>query len=78
LGERDVFASPAEGEALVAMNPNLRLVRVAGGGHIPWIDDPDTVVGEIERFLARATERNGGSVVSTAIDAAGREANATA
>ena len=54
------------------MNPNLRLVRVAGAGHIPWIDDPDTVVGEIERFLARATERNGGSVVSTGIDAAGR------
>jgi pimeloyl-ACP methyl ester carboxylesterase len=36
-------------------NPNLRLVRVRGAGHNAWIDDPDTVVAEIERFLA--TER---------------------
>jgi pimeloyl-ACP methyl ester carboxylesterase len=47
--------SPKEGETLVATNPNLRLVRVPGAGHNAWIDDPDTVVAEIERFLA--TER---------------------
>ena len=34
------------------MNPNFRLVRIAGAGHIPWIDDPERVVAEIERFLA--------------------------
>jgi 2-hydroxy-6-oxonona-2,4-dienedioate hydrolase len=50
--EHDAFASPAEGEALAAMNPNLRLVRVPGAGHNAWIDDPETVVAEIERFLA--------------------------
>jgi pimeloyl-ACP methyl ester carboxylesterase len=44
--------SPKEGETLVATNPNLRLVRVPGAGHNAWIDDPDTVVAEIERFLA--------------------------
>jgi len=49
--EHDAFGSPEEGEALVAMNPNLRLVRLPGVGHVPWIDDPDTVVAEIERFL---------------------------
>jgi pimeloyl-ACP methyl ester carboxylesterase len=50
--ERDAFGSPEEGEALVAVNPNLRLVRVSGAGHLPWIDDPERVVAEIERFLA--------------------------
>ncbi|MDQ5833720.1 MAG: alpha/beta hydrolase [Actinomycetota bacterium] len=51
-GEHDAFGSPDEGEALVAANPNLRLVRVAGAGHLPWLDDPERVVPEIERFLA--------------------------
>jgi pimeloyl-ACP methyl ester carboxylesterase len=49
--EHDAFGSPEEGEALVATNRNLRLVRLPGAGHLPWIDDPDTVVVEIERFL---------------------------
>jgi pimeloyl-ACP methyl ester carboxylesterase len=51
-GEFDAFGSPAEGEALVAKNPNLRLVRIAGAGHNSWFDDPEGVVAEIERFLA--------------------------
>ena len=50
--EHDAFGSQEEAEAVVATNPNLRLVRVPGAGHIPWIDDPDTVVAELERFLA--------------------------
>jgi 2-hydroxy-6-oxonona-2,4-dienedioate hydrolase len=50
--EHDAFGSPETGETLVATNPNLRLVRLPGTGHIPWIDDPDVVVFEIERFLA--------------------------
>ncbi len=49
--ERDAFGSPQNAEALVATNPNLRLVRLPGAGHLPWIDDPDAVVSEIERFL---------------------------
>lgn len=56
--EHDAWGSPEEGEALVATNPNLRLVRVPGAGHNAWIDDPDTVVAELERFLA--TERRSG------------------
>jgi pimeloyl-ACP methyl ester carboxylesterase len=50
--QEDAFGSPKEGEALVAANPNLRLVRVPGAGHLPWIDDPEGVVAEIERFFA--------------------------
>jgi pimeloyl-ACP methyl ester carboxylesterase len=49
--EHDAFGSPEEGAALVATNPNLRLVRVAEAGHNAWFDDPQTVVAEIERFL---------------------------
>jgi len=50
-GEFDAFGSPEEGQALVAKNPNLRLVRIAGAGHNLWFDDPEGVVAEIERFL---------------------------
>jgi 2-hydroxy-6-oxonona-2,4-dienedioate hydrolase len=52
-GERDAFGPAEEGEALVATNPNLRLVRLAEAGHLPWLDDPESVVAEIERFLAK-------------------------
>jgi pimeloyl-ACP methyl ester carboxylesterase len=52
-GERDrFFGGPAEGEAIAARNPNLRVIRVADAGHFLWIDDSDRVVEEIERFLA--------------------------
>ena len=57
-GEHDAFGSPEEGEALVATNQNLRLVRVAGAGHLLWTDAPETAVAEIERFLA--TDRRNG------------------
>jgi pimeloyl-ACP methyl ester carboxylesterase len=63
-GERDAFGSPAEGEALVAKNPDLRLVRLAEAGHLPWLDDPDSVVAEIERFLT-AEPRSGVEAVAT-------------
>ena len=56
--EHDAFGSPEKGEAIAATNPNLRLVRLPGAGHLPWIDDPDTVLAELERFLA--TERRSG------------------
>jgi pimeloyl-ACP methyl ester carboxylesterase len=51
-GERDAFLPPEEGEALAARSSNMRLVRIRDAGHLPWIDDPDRVVAEIERFLA--------------------------
>ena len=55
-GEFDAFGSPEEGQALVAKNPNLRLIRIAGAGHNSWFDDPESVVAEIERFLASPQE----------------------
>jgi pimeloyl-ACP methyl ester carboxylesterase len=56
-GEFDAFGSPDEGQTLVAKNPNLRLVRIAGAGHNLWFDDPESVVAEIERFLAAQPQR---------------------
>lgn len=61
-GEHDAFGSPDEGEALVATNPNLRLVRLAEAGHLPWLDDPESVVAEIERFLATQPRSGVGAV----------------
>ena len=51
-GERDrFFGGPGEGEAIAARNPNLQVIRIADSGHIVWIDDPDRVIGEIDRFV---------------------------
>jgi pimeloyl-ACP methyl ester carboxylesterase len=51
-GERDAFGPPGEAETLVARNPNLQLVPIRDAGHLPWIDNPQMVLHEIERFLA--------------------------
>ena len=70
--EHDAWASPEEGEALVGLNPNLRLVRVPGAGHNAWFDDPETVVAEIERFLTVASHTGNpadGAQLATAHDA---------
>lgn len=52
-GDGDAFGSLEEAESIVTKNPNLRLARIAGAGHLPWLDDPERVVAEIERFLTR-------------------------
>lgn len=53
-GDRDVFA-PARvrtaWEVIAARNPNVHLVQIPGAGHLPWIDEPEFVVTQIERFL---------------------------
>jgi pimeloyl-ACP methyl ester carboxylesterase len=54
-GERDIFVRPKFEKALQAIvkgNPNIRLVRIPDAGHLPWLDEPERVVAEIERFLA--------------------------
>jgi pimeloyl-ACP methyl ester carboxylesterase len=51
-GERDAFAPPEWGEDLAAGIPSMRLMRIPDAGHLPWIDDPQRVVSETERFLA--------------------------
>jgi pimeloyl-ACP methyl ester carboxylesterase len=50
-GDRDAFGPPRWGEALAKRRPNVRLVRLAGAGHLPWLDLPQRVVAELEEFL---------------------------
>ena len=53
-GERDVFVRPRFEKALQATaagNPTVRLLRIPDAGHLPWLDEPERVVAEIERFL---------------------------
>jgi pimeloyl-ACP methyl ester carboxylesterase len=54
-GERDAFVTSGvrrAWEEIEVRNPNLRIVSVPGAGHLPWLDEPEPVLAEIERLLA--------------------------
>ena len=54
LGERDAFMTAktwAAWDGIAARNPSIRVVRVPEAGHLPWFDEPERVVDELERFL---------------------------
>jgi pimeloyl-ACP methyl ester carboxylesterase len=64
--ERDVFIRPKFEKAMKAIvdgNPNVRLLRIPRAGHLPWLDEPELVVTEIERFLATQSRRGVGGFV---------------
>jgi pimeloyl-ACP methyl ester carboxylesterase len=50
-GERDAFLPPEAGEAIAGQKSNRDHVRIPDAGHLPWIDDSERVVDEIEHFL---------------------------
>jgi pimeloyl-ACP methyl ester carboxylesterase len=59
-GEHDVFVPPKVERVwqdIAARNPNVGIVRIPDAGHVPWIDDPERVVGELERFLVPLNAR---------------------
>lgn len=71
-GERDAFIGRTEEKAwaaIAAQNPHIRLVRVPDAGHLLWLDDPERVVEEIERFLAESP----GGVTHAARNVTGKE-----
>jgi pimeloyl-ACP methyl ester carboxylesterase len=54
-GERDVFVTPKmerAWEVVAAQNQNIRVVSIPDAGNHLWIDDPERVVDEIDRFVA--------------------------
>jgi pimeloyl-ACP methyl ester carboxylesterase len=54
FGDRDAFMTPHMEQAwerIVAVNPVVRTFEVPGAGHLPWIDEAESVVDQIERFL---------------------------
>jgi pimeloyl-ACP methyl ester carboxylesterase len=53
-GEHDAFISRRAEQAwaaIAAEKPNVRVARIPGAGHLPWLDQPERVVAEIEGFL---------------------------
>jgi pimeloyl-ACP methyl ester carboxylesterase len=53
-GDADSFVSPpvaAAWRAIAERNARVRLSCVPNAGHLPWIDEPDAVVAELEVFL---------------------------
>lgn len=59
-GERDAFVKLKLSRAwdvIAARNANIRVVRIPGAGHLPWIEDPERVVGGIDRFLTAEARR---------------------
>lgn len=59
FGEHDAFMTPRmmhAWERIAAACPSIDVVRAPGAGHLPWIDEPEFVVGEIEGFLDAADD----------------------
>ncbi len=53
LGDRDAFVSSkveAAWHAIAQGNPNVRISRIPGAGHLPWLDEPSGVLDEIASF----------------------------
>lgn len=54
-GDRDAFVSSGVAHAwneIATTNSNVRVVRIPGAGHLPWLDEPEAFLDEIERFLS--------------------------
>ncbi len=55
FGEHDAFMTPRmvhAWESIATASPRIDVLHVPGAGHLPWIDEPERVVLEIERFLS--------------------------
>jgi len=55
FGEHDAFMTPGmlrAWETIATASPRIDVLQVPGAGHLPWIDEPERVVPEIERFLS--------------------------
>ena len=55
VGEHDAFMTPGmlhAWETIATASPIIDVLHVPGAGHLPWIDEPERVVAEVQRFLA--------------------------
>jgi pimeloyl-ACP methyl ester carboxylesterase len=50
-GESDAFAPPESGEEIAARMPNARFERLPDTGHLPHVEQPETVAAAIAGFL---------------------------
>jgi proline iminopeptidase len=53
-GRKDRSAPYGGGRDWAALLPNARLLTIADGGHVPWIEAPDEVLGAMRAFLEGA------------------------
>jgi len=51
-GTADPVGAVGVWRRVVGLLPRGELRLVEGGGHVPWLDDPGQVAGEVKRFLA--------------------------
>ncbi|TMJ98411.1 MAG: alpha/beta fold hydrolase [Actinobacteria bacterium] len=51
VGEEDDVTPPSEAEALAAVLPDARLLRIPGAGHLPSLEQPDEFNRELLAFL---------------------------
>lgn len=55
-GDADPIILPDRGETVAQSISGARLRMLPGGGHLPWIDQPEVVTRMIMEFLAEADE----------------------
>ena len=51
IGDRDKFGTPRDAEAVTRTNESIRIVTIPDAGHLPWIDQQDSVTGQIRSFI---------------------------
>jgi pimeloyl-ACP methyl ester carboxylesterase len=51
-GTADPVGTVGVWRRVVGLLPRGELRLMEGGGHVPWLDDPDQVAGDVRRFLA--------------------------
>lgn len=50
-GERDALTGIEAADVVARSFPNARAVVVPGAGHLPWVDEPDSLVAALTPFL---------------------------
>jgi pimeloyl-ACP methyl ester carboxylesterase len=53
VGEGDILTPPDLAEEMAAAIPGARLLRVAGAGHLPSMEQPEAVTVALREWLAR-------------------------
>ncbi len=53
-GDADAFAPPSSGQDMAARMRDARIEIIQDAGHLPHLDQPDTVAGAINGFLNRS------------------------
>jgi 2-hydroxy-6-oxonona-2,4-dienedioate hydrolase len=50
-GECDTFGTPDSARALATAIPNAHLEWLPGGGHLPWVDEPERAAEHVTTFM---------------------------